>query len=675
MIIDIFKQYSQVLFLNHKIAGFLIFCITFINYSVAISGILAIVFTLIFAKFLDIKNEHLREGFYIYNSLLVGMGIGFIFMLTITSILLIAVASAFTFMLSFMLNRLFSVYQIPILSLPFSIMTIFIYLASLRYSALFSSLINNASIYDIQLPIIISGFLKSFGTIFFLPNNISGILLFIITFYFSRIVAILAVCGFYFGIFFHSFLIGSIEQALGDVYAFNYILTAIALGSIFLIPSIKNFFLSFIGVAISVVLTDSISVLFNYYSIPVFTMPFNLTVIIFIFILSAIKYPEFNYNIKATPEQSLSNYLGTIFRFGTINIKISLPFSGIWKVYQGFNGEWTHKGKYNYACDFVKTKNDITYKNDGIYCSDYYSFGESILAPVNGYIIDTKDDLIDNNIGDVDKINNWGNYIIIKSDLGFFVKICHIMQCSISCKIGEYINVNQIIAKCGNSGYSPEPHIHIQTQYLGVLGGFTQEFCFKECYEKNNLIFNYIPKKNSYVGSVIADKGIASKFGFILDDVFVYEVYDNGKIKTILWKTKMNEFGEFFIEDENKNKLYFSSDGIEFYFYNYTGRRNSYLERLFIVVPRFPYINKDDISFYDYLPINLLYNRFKVVYLQLLSVFNKNYSKIRVDYLYSKNSVTSKYGVARLSSHSKGFQVIKYKNITLKRVEYLSNFN
>jgi len=134
---------------------------------------------------------------------------------------------------------------------------------------------------------------------------------------------------------------------------------------VFLLPTAKNFLLALIGIAISVVLTDAIAMLFNYYSIPVFTIPFNMTVIAFIFTLSVIYYKEFNLDIKATPEESLSNYLSKFFRFGSLSTKISLPFSGEWSVYQAFNGRWTHKGQYKYAYDFVKVKDSKTYKSDG----------------------------------------------------------------------------------------------------------------------------------------------------------------------------------------------------------------------------------------------------------------------------------------------------------------------
>ncbi|MDF1878927.1 urea transporter [Sulfurimonas sp. SAG-AH-194-C20] len=667
LITSILKPYSSLLFLNNKYVGALLLLITFTNPSVAISGLFGVLFTILFAELIEFKESYLAQGFYIYNSLLVGMGIGFLFSPSLISTALIAMASAFTFMLSFMLNRLFSVYKIPILSLPFSIVTMFIYLASLKYSNLLSTLLNNATTFDIQLPLIISGFLKSFGTIFFLPSNIAGAMILLLVLYFSRILFVMAVSGYYFGITIHSYLIGSFEQALYDPYAFNYILVAIALCGVFLLPTWKNYILALIGVAISVMLTDAISILFSYYSIPVFTLPFNITVIVFIFILSMTYYKEFNLEIKSTPEYSLSNYLSRIFRFGKTHVRLSLPFSGEWSVYQAFDDSWTHKGEYKYAYDFVKLKEGRTYENEGLYASDYHAFGESILSPVSGYVVAARHDLIDNIIGEVDRINNWGNYIIIKSDSGFFVEISHLMQYSLTLKVGDYVESNAIVAKCGNSGYSPEPHIHIQAQYLGVLGGFTQEFCFSEYIQKKRLFFNTVPQKRELVYAVIKDRSISSRLHFILDDSFEYEVYlDEKYIENVVFSVRMNTYSQFYLEDVLGNELYFYNDAKQFYFYSYKGGE-SHLRWLFKLAPRIPFVSSGTINFVDYLPVYLLKGKLESAFIEFLSTINQNVYKQETEYHFDGKCISSSYGEVYLESTNKALTLISYNQTQLRR--------
>ena len=83
------KPYSALLFLDNKIIGFILLVITFINPSIAISGLFALISTIIFAEFISLREEYLENGFYLYNSLLVGMGIGFLFSPTLLSLFLI----------------------------------------------------------------------------------------------------------------------------------------------------------------------------------------------------------------------------------------------------------------------------------------------------------------------------------------------------------------------------------------------------------------------------------------------------------------------------------------------------------------------------------------------------------------------------------------------------------
>ena len=653
------KPYSALLFLDNKIIGFILLVITFINPSVAISGLFALISTIIFAEFIGLREEYLENGFYLYNSLLVGMGIGFLFSPTLLSLFLILVLSVFTFLLSFVMNRVFAVYKIPILSLPFSLVTIVAYLATLKYSHLFSNLLNSHSLFDINLTPFFNMFFKALGTIFFLPNVLVGLVIFIILLYSSRILALMSLLGFSFGVFIHSLLVTNYLEALYNPYSFNYILVAVALGGVFLLPTIKNYILALIGILISVVLVDAMVVFFNYYSIPVFTLPFNIVVMLFVFVLSVISYKEFNYNILSTPEKSLSYYLSNIFRFGGNKIKIFLPFSNEWSVYQEFDDKWTHKGKWKYAYDFVIKKDNKSYKNEGIYPSDYYCFGESVLSPINGYVIASRGDLADNIIGEVDRVNNWGNYIIIKSDYGFFVEISHLMKNSINVKVGDYIYQGQVIAKCGNSGYSPEPHIHIQVQKLGLLGSETLPFVFGSYFQGDKLKFNSLPKKEMKIKSVIIDKSKQFGFNFILDDIFKYKI-DN---KIIEFKVQMNNLSEFYLTD-GKNRLFFYNDGTMFYFYNYEGDE-SYLKLLFKIAPRIPFVNKA--QFDDYLPIYILETKLKKVVIELLSSFNKNLYKRKFCYNLEKNTLKSEFGEIELGI--KGFDKIQCQGIILRRID------
>jgi len=595
--------------------------------------------------------------------LLVGMGVGYFFDVSVLTVILTSILAVLTFLVSFGLNRVFINYSLPILSFPFAFVSMLFYLASLKYNSLLTNILHRVPLIDINLPF--SAFFKSMGTIIFLPYTMAGLVISLIILFYSRILFFLAVVGFIVGVWVHSLFI-PFNYSLNSFYNFNFLLIAMALGGVFFIPNIRSYLIAIIAVILSVILIDAFEVFFNLYSLPVYTLPFNIITILFI-LLGSLGYKYFNFSIKETPEKSLEYYLSNIFRFGGSDIKINLPFSGKWSVYQAFDDEWTHKGDFKYAYDFVIKIDGKTYMDDGRYLENYYAFGQSVLAPISGYVVALRDDLDDNVIGNVDRINNWGNYIIIKSlDGSFYVEISHLMKHSITVKVGDYVEMGQIIGKCGNSGYSPEPHIHIQVQTSPYLGAKTIPFKFID-YIKDNFLYYYsLPKKNEEIEAVIVDNTNKLRVNFILDDKYVYEVYEEEEKKEeIEFNVKMNEKGEFYFTD-GKNRLYFYLGEKMFYFYEYDGDE-SYLKNLFKLSPRIPLTNKS-VKYKDILPFNLLLNGIKKYLFEFLLSFNYNIFNKPVIYEKKPFEIKSKFGKVTFSFYEKGFKTIEFNNKKLIRI-------
>jgi len=659
----VFKPYISILFLRDVKAGAVLFLLSFLLPSVGILGIVAIVVTVLFAEMINLRDEYLKYGFYLYNSLLVGMGVGYYFNVTPVTVLLTVILAILTFLISFSLNRVFVKYSLPLLSLPFAFVSMIFYLASLKYTGLLSNIINRHTMFDVSVPL--SAFFKSMGTVFFLPNAFAGIVISLIILYYSRILFLLGFAGFWAGVFFHSLFI-PFDQSLNSFYNFNFILIAMALGGVFLIPYSKNFLLALLAVILSAVLIDAMEVFFNIYMLPVYTLPFNMVTLLFIMLLYSVGYKYFNYSIKETPEKSLLSFLSATFRFGGNDIKINLPFTGVWTVYQAFDGEWTHKGNWKYAYDFVIEKNGKTYQNEGLFLEDYYAFGKPVTAPVNGYVVALRSDLPDNFIGEVDRFNNWGNYIIIKSDYGYFVEISHLMQNSVNVKVGDYVKVGDIIAKCGNSGYSPQPHIHIQVQKYGVLGSETIPFKFVDYIKGNKLYYYALPKKGEAVEATTVDKAMKLRMSFILDDTFTYKVVQKNSEEEVTFKVKMNDKGEFYLCD-SQNRLYFYTDEKLFYFYDYQGG-DSYLKEIFKLMPKVPLINKE-VEYEDILPPQFKFGLFKQIIIDLILPFNFELFAKKTRYVKRQLNISSEYGEVWFSFYEKGFSRIKTDKIELRRVD------
>lgn len=55
-----------------------------------------------------------------------------------------------------------------------------------------------------------------------------------------------------------------------------------------------------------------------------------------------------------------------------------------------------------------------------------------------------------------------GNYVIIALVTGGFVALCHLQCDSLSVSVGQTVAIGDLVARCGNSGNSTEPHVHVQ---------------------------------------------------------------------------------------------------------------------------------------------------------------------------------------------------------------------
>ena len=65
------------------------------------------------------------------------------------------------------------------------------------------------------------------------------------------------------------------------------------------------------------------------FGIPGFTLPFNIVSMSFLYVLGLVNYPLLATYIKATPEETLDNYLSNLRRYPGTYRTLSLPFTGL----------------------------------------------------------------------------------------------------------------------------------------------------------------------------------------------------------------------------------------------------------------------------------------------------------------------------------------------------------
>ncbi|THB71244.1 MAG: urea transporter [Gammaproteobacteria bacterium] len=477
-IAGLFRAYAAIMFTQSPWIGVVYIMATFLLPNTAISGLIAAGTGYLTAKLFRFPN--ISSGMYIYNSLLVGLTLGATYQFDPYLAMLIIFGSILAvFVTSVTTDLLWRWERLPVLSVPFVIVALIVSFAASGYSNLSHYLTPYAPAQTI-FSTTIDGFFTALGSTLFIPLPIAGIIFFIGILITSRYLALLAISGYIVGKLFFTFFAGVEYSGQADWTGFNFILTAVAIGGIFTIPDWKSFGLAMLGAALAALVTAATQNFLREFGIPVFAIPFLIATFSILaglrkritlsaphLLLEAPDLPERNYE-KARLAKVRSGKLGSV--------PLRAPFFGEWQIYQGFEGTHTHKEQWKYALDFFVVDNGKSYQEDGNKLDDYYCYGLPVICPAHGHVVRVMNGLIDNAPGEVDTKNNWGNFILIRLTSGLHVLLCHLKLNSIKVKEGEAVNPGDIIAACGNSGRSPQPHIHMHVQTEATIGSPTYPF-------------------------------------------------------------------------------------------------------------------------------------------------------------------------------------------------------
>jgi murein DD-endopeptidase MepM/ murein hydrolase activator NlpD len=135
---------------------------------------------------------------------------------------------------------------------------------------------------------------------------------------------------------------------------------------------------------------------------------------------------------------------------------LEAPFAGRWRVAAG--GPWARSNHHlavsdqRFAYDFVR--------DDGT------SMGTPVLAPLDGVVAGVRDGMDDREprrrVYD-ERRRPHGNYVAIRADRGT-VFLCHLQRGSVRVSEGDAVRAGDEIGRCGNSGRTTIPHLHLHAQ-------------------------------------------------------------------------------------------------------------------------------------------------------------------------------------------------------------------
>jgi urea transporter len=631
----VLNSYAVIFFFNNRILGFLLLAVTFFNINAGLSGLLAVLVTVIIAAVMGYDETKLKQGLYSFNSLLTGIGMGTFFDFGIAWFVLLLLAVLFSFMLSVILDGWLGKYRLPFLSIPFVLSLWLIMLPSLQFENIGLTqrnvfwlnqmyqiggmpLINFfETIENLPLNKIITVYLRSLSSIIFQDNLLSGILIMTVLLAGSRISFLLTVTGFVTAYLF-AIIVGS-DMASFSFYnvGANYILVAISAGGFFLIPSRYTFLWVIVLIPLTSLMILFMTKLLSVFGLPVFSLPFSVIVIAFLFFLhnriragKLILTPLQHYS----PEVNLYSYRNYTDRnTGTAFFPLHLPFWGKWTVYQGYDGKFTHKGEWSDALDFVLTGDSgSTYRNGGTSCSDYHCWGKPVLSPADGTIEEIADNIDDNEPGKVNSVQNWGNTIIIKHSQNLYTQLSHLRKGSFRVKIGDFVRRGDVVALCGNSGRSPEPHLHMQVQATPLIGARPHKYPVSYYFSENGngeILKSFsTPLEGEKISGVATVTSLREAFDLQPGMIIAFSYgKDDQPSKNINWEVFTDPWNNRYLYcSETESAAYFVNDGTMFYFTSFYGNRESLLYYFYLCSYRILLGHYENLVVRDRFPLHII---------------------------------------------------------------------
>jgi len=468
----------------------------------------------------------------------------------------------------------------------------------------------------------------SLGAIFFQFNVFAGIIIAIALLFYSRIAFLLSLLGYSVAYLAYSFLGMDMIQLGYSYIGFNFILGAVAIGGYFYIPSKQSFLWAFAITPIIAIVAAGLSGVLKPFNLALFSLPFNLILLTFIYSLRFRTVPGRFKEVliqEGTPERNLYSYESFIKRFPNFGwIQIKLPFIGEWFISQGQDGEFTHKGEWANAWDFVINDSDSVQFKEGMNdLTDYYCFGQKIIAPADGSVVVAEDGIDDNKIGAVNTLKNWGNTVIIKHAEGLYSKLCHLQKGSVAVKVGDNVHYGQIIGKVGNSGRSPYPHLHFQLQTTPYIGSGTLKYPLFAYLEDGKEIrtFSY-PEKGQSVKTIEDNSILKKAFNLMPGTKMSWNVSTSKGTEKVVWEVLTNTYNKSYIFcHTTKSVAYFQFDGIYFYFTYFDGDRKSLLYSFFLAAYRIPLVYIDGYITTDSLPVNRTFSGWRLFIHDFTSAF------------------------------------------------------
>lgn len=609
------EAYSQIQFGRSAIGGLLMALATFVVPSHGLAGLVGLVAADLWARVLGRPAEHIAEGYYGFNGLLVGLALGLWFQLSPAFIALMAVVSLLTVVFAAAARNLNDRYLgVPVLSLPFVIATWTALLATRRFAGVEITL-DPVLVTELgagYLPTWIELYLRSLGACFLQLSVASGALVFVGLLVISRWSVILSIVGFATGSALYLGLGGNAADLHAQFVGFNFILVAIAVGGVFVLLGPGSILLAAGSGALAAVISAAMLAFLEPFGLPVLALPFIVATQLLLFALLIGSQSGGLQLVKGeigTPEDNLARAVFRARRYPDPTVPVlHLPVMGRWIVTQGPNGDVTHQGLWAHAWDFEVADDDgSTHRGDGAELENHYAWRAPVVAPLAGRVVRVVSHLGDNPPGEVDTTNNWGNLVILWHYGDVYSAVCHLQRGSVVVREGETVVRGQLLARVGNSGRSPVPHLHFQVQSSAeigaptryaellhyVLAGTAEETTAEETTddETTEYVTHGVPDEGDCLAPVAIDSTTRQAATLAPGLTFRWAVREPGGEREEFWRSDIDALGaRHLVSTASDARAAFYADDQYLTMLDYEGGADTLLGLFYLATPRLPYL-------------------------------------------------------------------------------------
>lgn len=499
-------------------------------------------------------------------------------------------------------------FQLPLLTLPFVVivrvmLAVWPHATTPPQTGMGESL---ALFVDSLLPSSIALFLRSLGALFFVRDAVVGACIAVAILSYSRILFSIVVMAFVPVLLVSGLIPAGVRL---EIIGFNAMVTAMMIGAVYEVPSRWSYKNAALFTALCIMLTVG-GVL---WSAPVLNLPFILAIYAYILakpLLAAEKALPFDFT-PGTPEQNLYYAHNRRERYAGVPIApFTLPFNGEWMVTQSHDGEFTHKDAWKHAWDFERADAMGNFSTGHApHLTAFFSYKQPVCAAMEGEVTNIQNYIPDNEPGNFNFRQNWGNTVVVRHPNGLYSAYSHLTVIPETTSVGKWLQRGEVIGYCGNSGRSERPHLHFQFQNTAKIGDTTVRVPIKRYLVRTEKGFRLhiadTPRAGDRIANIESSPRVLAAFSYPYGKEITATGEVGGQSVTEKWISTVDFLNHTYLycEQTGATAFFFAEEGV-FYFTDFFGPKHSLLGLFALAAGRIVFTSQHGVMYEDQLPLN-----------------------------------------------------------------------